>query len=124
MSDAINPMHYKSNSSGIECIQIRRHLSSNRSDAIKYLWRCGKKDAQIQELNKAIWYLRDEIVEFDGEIEYTLRTAKILDALLLKLSSHQDDKTRRAFNFIVFGDAENLQQAIKIIDSWIKELDK
>jgi len=122
MNDAINPKHYKSHPSGIECIQIRRHLKSNRSDAIKYLWRCGQKDAQIQELNKAIWYLRDEIVEFGGDVEYTLHTARLLDNLLLKLALHQEDDTRRVFNFIVFGGAECLQQAIDIIKNMIREL--
>ena len=67
-------------------------------------------------LNKAIWYLRDEIVEFYGDVEYTLHTARLLDNLLLKLALHQEMTTRRArFNFIVFGGAECLQQAIDII---------
>lgn len=124
MNDAINPKHYKCHPSGVECIQIRRHLKSNRSDAIKYLWRCGQKDAQVQELNKAIWYLRDEIVEFSGDIEYSQKTTRLLDNLLLTLALHQDNCVRRLFNFIVFGDAECLQQAIDIIKNMIKELEQ
>ena len=69
--DAVNPKHYKSHPSGIECIEIRRHLSSNRSDAIKYLWRLGQKDESKSGVKKAIWYLNDESNYFAGIVEYT-----------------------------------------------------
>ena len=68
-----------------------------------------QKDAQIQELNKAIWYLRDEIHQSFMEMEYTLHKATdFLDNLLLKLALHQDDDTRRVFQFYCFGGAECL----------------
>ena len=35
MNDAINPKHYKSHQSGIECIEITEHLNFNRGNAIK-----------------------------------------------------------------------------------------
>jgi len=124
MNDAINPKHYKSHQSGIECIEIRRHLKSNRSDAIKYLWRCGQKDAQVQELNKAIWYLRDEIKNGNGYVFYMQNIANILNNLLSNIALHQDDNTRLLFNYIVFGRLEHLQKAISIIKNMIKELEQ
>ena len=57
--DPVNhPSHYTSDPSGIECIQIVRHRN-----AIKYLWRAGLKDgnSDIQDLQKAVWYIQDEI---------------------------------------------------------------
>ena len=45
----------------IECIDITRHLSFNLGNAIKYIWRCDYKDAPIEDLKKALWYLNDEI---------------------------------------------------------------
>ena len=69
-SDSVNhPAHYKSHPSGIECIEIARHHNFNIGNTIKYLWRAGLKseegmednDKQIEDLNKAIWYINDEI---------------------------------------------------------------
>lgn len=54
--------------SGIECIEITRHMSFNIGNAIKYMWRNGKKDGQpaVQDLEKAIWYIQDEIDRLKG----------------------------------------------------------
>lgn len=62
--DEVNhPSHYTSDPSGIECIQITRHRNFNIGNAIKYLWRAGLKDgnSDIQDLQKAVWYIQDEI---------------------------------------------------------------
>lgn len=60
--DPVNhPKHYTSHPSGVECIQITRHMTFNIGNAIKYLWRAGMKDSEIQDLEKAVWYIKDEI---------------------------------------------------------------
>lgn len=68
--DNINhPSHYTSNPSGIECIDIAEHHDFCIGNAIKYLWRAGlksedgisKKEKQIEDLKKAIWYIKREI---------------------------------------------------------------
>jgi len=62
--DPVNhPSHYTSDPSGVECIQITRHRTFNIGNAFKYLWRAGLKDeaATIQDLEKAIFYIKDEI---------------------------------------------------------------
>lgn len=68
--DMVNhPPHYVADPSGIECIEITRHRNFNIGNAIKYLWRQGlkdevgkdKKEKQIEDLKKAIWYIEDEI---------------------------------------------------------------
>lgn len=62
VSDAVNhPQHYNSHPSGIECIDVVEHLTFNVGNAIKYLWRAGLKDAAIQDLKKARWYIDREI---------------------------------------------------------------
>ena len=69
-TDNVNhPAHYNLHPSGIECIEIARHHNFNIGNAIKYLWRAGLKseegmedtDKQVEDLNKAIWYIKDEI---------------------------------------------------------------
>jgi len=118
---AVNPQHYKSHPSGIECIEIRRHLTSNRADAIKYLWRLGKKDDSNQELQKAIWYLNDEFNYFAGIVEYTPFVTKLLYSKLDKLGLYQSEQQIELFNLIVFGDAKRLKRAIKIIEDMLDE---
>lgn len=63
--DAVNkPKHYNSHPSGIECIEVVRHHNFAIGNAIKYLWRQGLKEEapQIQDLEKATWYIQDEIL--------------------------------------------------------------
>lgn len=71
-SDSVNhPAHYTwlKELCGIEVIDITRHMNFCCGNALKYIIRAGhKKDAiltdtekQIEDLNKAIWYLNDEI---------------------------------------------------------------
>lgn len=60
--DVINhPEHYTSHPSGIECIDVIEHLPFCIGAAIKYLWRCGLKGSDIEDLRKAEWYVRREI---------------------------------------------------------------
>lgn len=58
-----NPSHYNSDPSGVKCIEITRHRNNNIGNTFKYLWRNGLKDgnSDIQDLEKAAWYLNDEI---------------------------------------------------------------
>lgn len=74
--DNVNhPEHYTSHPSGIECIEVTRHYCFSIGNAIKYLWRAGlKKDAsltdnqkEIEDLKKAIWYIKDRIKQLGGE---------------------------------------------------------
>jgi hypothetical protein len=63
--DGVNhPEHYNLHPSGVECIEIVRHMNFNLGNVIKYLWRDGIKDqgdVPLKDLKKALWYLQDEI---------------------------------------------------------------
>jgi len=62
MSDPVNnPKHYTSHPSGIDCITITRHMGFNLGNAIKYIWRADEKGRDIEDLEKSVWYLLDEI---------------------------------------------------------------
>lgn len=54
---------YNTHPSGVECIEIVRHMGFNLGSVVKYVWRDGIKDSEvpIQDLEKAAWYLNDEI---------------------------------------------------------------
>jgi hypothetical protein len=65
--DAVNPSHYRSHPSGVECIDITEHYGFNIGNTIKYLWRAGLKGDAIEDLRKALWYLEREIAKREAE---------------------------------------------------------
>lgn len=68
-----HPKHYNTHPSGVECLDIVRHHNFNVGNVIKYCWRAGLKHEegkddlvkQIEDLRKAEFYLRDEIMRLD-----------------------------------------------------------
>lgn len=87
-TDNVNhPKHYNSHPSGIACIEIARHYCFSIGNAIKYLWRAGLKksgfltdiDKEIEDLEKAIWYIKDRIAELkeSKRKDYTSNIIKI-----------------------------------------------
>lgn len=75
--DMVNhPPHYTQHPSGVECIEITRHYCFSIGNAIKYLWRAGlKKDAslkdkqkEIEDLEKAIFYIKDRIKQINDSV--------------------------------------------------------
>lgn len=60
--DPVNhPKHYTSHPSGIECIQVARHMGFNLGNVLKYIWRADLKGNSLEDLKKARFYLDDEI---------------------------------------------------------------
>ena len=68
------PKHYTSHPSGVECIDITKHYNFQVGNAMKYLWRQGLKDEvgldpvekQVQDCEKAIWYIQSYINDLKG----------------------------------------------------------
>ena len=92
--DNVNhPKHYTSDPSGIECIDVTRHRNFNVGNAIKYLWRAGLKidadkssiNKQIEDLEKAVWYIVDEIHRLGGRC--TVKTDSINTCLPIDTES-------------------------------------
>ncbi len=71
--DPVNhPSHYETN--GIECFDaIQASQGDNAAvnfavcNAFKYIWRNQHKDAQVQDLKKAVWYLNKAVDILEGE---------------------------------------------------------
>jgi len=61
-SEAVDhPSHYNSSPCGVECIDVVEEMPFNLGNAIKYLWRCDHKGKDIEDLQKALWYVQREI---------------------------------------------------------------
>lgn len=50
--------HYNVHPSGVECIDIVRHMTFAAGNAVKYVFRCWEKNGR-QDLEKALYYLDD-----------------------------------------------------------------
>jgi len=62
MSDSVkHPKHYTSHPSGVECIEITKHMNFCLGNAFKYIWRADLKNSAIEDLRKAVWYIECEI---------------------------------------------------------------
>lgn len=61
-----HPTHYNQHPSGVEVIEIVRHLDFNLGSAVKYILREGLKGESDKDLNKALWYMRDEHQNVDS----------------------------------------------------------
>jgi len=61
----INPKHYKNVAAGKQYMELMVDMLDGKSgveahlfgQVYKYLMRCGNKDEEVQELEKALWYL-------------------------------------------------------------------
>ena len=63
-TDNVNhPPHYTQHPSGVECIEITRHMGFNLGNAIKYIWRADLKNDAIEDLKKAVFYINREIAK-------------------------------------------------------------
>jgi len=128
MNDAINPKHYKSHPSGVECIEITEHLMCNRANAIKYAWRANDKGCTREDLQKCEWYINREIKRLqrgNNVPDYSYDLDVVYTRLYDYYKDHEFDK--RLFDFIsnlIHGGEERLAYALKIVDSWVRELEQ
>jgi len=129
MNDLVNnPKHYTQHKSGIKCIEITEHLNFNRGNAIKYAWRANDKGCTREDLQKCEWYINREIKRLqrgNNVPDYSYDLDVVYTRLYDYYKDYEFDK--RLFDFIsnlIHGGEERLAYALKIVDSWIKELDK
>ena len=78
--DKVNhPSHYTwlKDKTGIEVIDITRHMDFDLGNAIKYILRAGHKTEEgydnkaktIEDLKKAIFYINDKIAQIEGKYD-------------------------------------------------------
>ncbi len=60
MDEIEHPAHYNWHPSGVECIDIAQEFSFNLGNAIKYIWRAGRKHDVDEDLAKAMVYIQAE----------------------------------------------------------------
>lgn len=107
------PKHYNSHPSGIESIEIKRHLSSDWSDAFKYVFRTEHKNGR-QDLEKALWYAKDGVAHDllihapTWRFEHHQKLQKVIDAEV-------DSVRKTFFTCILIGNRTGAQACIEVM---------
>lgn len=121
VADSVNhPKHYTSDDCGVEAIEITSLLPACISNAVKYVWRCGKKDEDLQELKKALWYINysidNDLPSFINELSDSLE----YEDLINKVKSHWTGNKYMFIDAVYWGNQETMKKALELM---IEELE-
>ena len=116
VADAIHhPKHYTSDDCGVEAIEITSLLPACISNAVKYVWRCGKKDEDLQELKKALWYVNysigNDLPSFVDELSDSLEFQELVE----KVKSHWVGNKYMFIDAVYWGNQETMKKAIELM---------
>ncbi len=114
--DAIHhPKHYTSDDCGVEAIEITSLLPACISNAVKYVWRCGKKDEDLQELKKALWYINysidNDLPSFVDQLSDSLEFQELVE----KVKSHWVGNKYMFIDAVYWGNQETMKKALEIM---------
>ena len=75
-----HPQHYGGKGNKYEAIKVIEawDLGFCLGNTVKYISRAGKKDDTVQELEKALWYLKREIKKLKGHGETGSKTGEAI----------------------------------------------
>lgn len=116
VADSVHhPKHYTSDGCGVEAIEITSLLPACISNAVKYVWRCGKKDEDLQELKKALWYINysidNDLPSFVNELSDSLE----FQSLVEKVKSHWVGNKYMFIDAVYWGNQENMKKALELM---------
>lgn len=143
--DSVNhPQHYTTHPSCVETIDITRQLEFNLGNAWKYLMRFRYKGNPVEDLEKAIWYLKDYVKNMTKDrytmsLEQRTRCAgkmfnpnltqnKITSDMIKVIKSEPDFYVKQAFiviaTFATYGDTQFLdaEQVINELEDHIYDI--
>ena len=116
LADTIHhPKHYTSDDCGVEAIEVTSLLPACISNAVKYVWRCGKKDEDLQELKKALWYINysidNDLPSFVNELSDSLE----FQTLIEKVKSHWVGNKYMFIDAVYWGNQETMKKALELM---------
>lgn len=120
MSNVEHPKHYNQYE-GVEVWDLVRQMNFNLGNAVKYITRAGFKNVhtEIEDLEKAIFYLQDEIKHYPvSKPESPTRYGK----LVFTLTSQMKPNRGKAVELICRGSTRNLNFAAHYLRAEILEL--
>ena len=116
VADYVNhPKHYTSDDCGVEAIEVTSLLPACISNAVKYVWRCGKKDEDLQELKKALWYINysidNDLPSFVDQLSDSLGFQELVD----KVKSHWVGHKYMFIDAVYLGNQETMKKALELM---------
>ena len=116
VADAIHhPKHYISDDCGVEAIEITSLLPACISNAVKYVWRCGKKDEDLQELKKALWYINysidNDLPSFVDELSDSLEFQELVE----KVKSHWVGNKYMFIDAVYWGNQKTMKKSLEFM---------
>lgn len=110
-----HPKHYTSDDCGVEAIEVTSLLPACISNAVKYVWRCGKKDEDLQELKKALWYINysidNDLPSFVDQLSDSLE----FQSLVEKVKSHWVGNKYMFIDAVYWGNQETMKKALELM---------
>ena len=110
-----HPKHYTSDDCGVEAIEITSLLPACISNAVKYVWRCGKKDEDLQELKKALWYINYSIDNDLPTFVEGLSDSLEFQELVEKVKSHWVGNKYMFIDAVYWGNQETMKKSIELM---------
>lgn len=115
-----HPKHYNVHPSGVETIEVIRHLPYDLGAAFKYVVRWREKDGK-KDLNKALWYLEDL-----KKHKFLVYPSHYAGRVFLLVTSHQNTAADvdeadfyRAVLGYMHGGKRNVEQMIEAVKKLI-----
>ena len=116
IDDSIHhPKHYTSDDCGVEAIEITSLLPACISNAVKYVWRCGKKDEDLQELKKALWYINYSIDNDLPTFVEGLSDSLEFQDLVEKVKSHWVGNKYMFIDAVYWGNQETMKKSLELM---------
>lgn len=122
-----HPAHYNNHPSGIEAIEVCRFMNFNVGSAFKYVYRRGdkvergmtKEQAIQKDLDKALWYIRDERKNCWGVpvIAYGAFGEGSVALVLVANSEPQEDAKTAYKAFVGLGDTYTPDAYLKALEA-------
>jgi hypothetical protein len=115
MTDAVHhPKHYTSHPSGIETIEITRHLPFDHGCVFKYVMRREGKE-HVRSLKSALWYLEDLYRQPALKADYRVvkNLADLFDQIIQAETNQNAKKFYRAFHSLLLNQCESAYKRTK-----------
>lgn len=118
----IHPEYYR-NPDGIQIIELIRHLPFCLGNAVKYIYRCRTKENKAQDLDKALWYIKDHKNNSTQlTLEYVFGYSAFDGEMLNTLLKNSDDFEQEAIREICHQwlSSGDFEKAAKLVDQELK----
>ena len=121
MHDNVNhPVHYQPlfEMKPLECIDITKNMPFIWGNAFKYVWRAGSKGDKakmIEDLRKAVWYLRNAFETYDGSV--------IPQVIFEQIKMPESDELKQKWEILHLIIYHERVLAVDKIEKWIAELE-